>query len=193
MPDRHPGHPPSPEPGRLKPNSPGTESARCGSTAAPVAAQGSAWCHVGRRAAAAGERCGRHLQSAALRRRPEGGVAARAPVVPPRSPQLRPRRIARGTCGGVFKRWARKPAHCFGCLNCKRDPTHPPPLAQLQYPGSAGSWRSRPAAVLQDENLNDGRRAAAVQAWLLSAAVNETGGRAVSRKAVRCTSDSVLR
>ena len=30
MPDRHPGHPPSPEPGRLKPNSPGTESARSG-------------------------------------------------------------------------------------------------------------------------------------------------------------------
>jgi hypothetical protein len=45
---------------------------------------------------------------------PEHG-AARAPVVPPRSPQLRPRRITRGTCGGIFKRWAGKLAHCFGC------------------------------------------------------------------------------
>jgi len=32
-----------------------------------------------------------------------------------RAPPTRPRRIARGTCGGIFKRWAGKPAHCFGC------------------------------------------------------------------------------
>jgi hypothetical protein len=54
--------------------------------------------------------CGRLLCVA-----PPAGVAARAPVVPPHSPQLRPRQQVRGTCGGIFKRWAGKPAHCFGC------------------------------------------------------------------------------
>jgi len=39
-PDRHPGHPPCPEPGRLKTNSRIPMCARCGSTAAPVAALG---------------------------------------------------------------------------------------------------------------------------------------------------------
>ncbi len=60
-------------------------------------------------------RCARRAGTpAATLRRPWGG-AARAPVVSPRSPQLRPRQLLRGTCGGIFKRWAWKLAHCFGC------------------------------------------------------------------------------
>jgi hypothetical protein len=53
VPDRHPGHPPRPEPGRL--NTRTHELARSGSTAAPVAHLRLTWCHVGRRAA--GPRC----------------------------------------------------------------------------------------------------------------------------------------
>jgi len=32
-----------------------------------------------------------------------------------RAPPTAPPSIARGTCGGIFKRWAGKLAHCFGC------------------------------------------------------------------------------
>jgi hypothetical protein len=89
-----------------------------------------AWCHVGRGAAAARElRC--RLRFAA----PPAVVAARAPGVPPRSPQLRPRRITRGTCGGIFKgggpgNWltasaAENPTHLQPLP--VREGAHPPP------------------------------------------------------------------
>jgi hypothetical protein len=85
-------------------------SAYSGSTVAPVARLRLPWCHVGRRAAAA-----RHVAVGCTVLRRPWEVAARAPVVPPRSPQLRPRPQVRGTCGGIFKRWAGELAHCFGC------------------------------------------------------------------------------
>lgn len=58
-----------------------------------------------------------------------------------RAPPTRPRRMARGTCGGIFKRWAGKPAHCFGCEEHHPSPTpsregrghaHPPPARRRE-------------------------------------------------------------
>lgn len=138
LPSRTPPRAPA-KPG-AGPPIPGHLSARRSSTAAPVAPLGgtsaaeppllvivrsaalqplrqAGW-HIGRDAAppvGAGSPC-----------------ASRPTALPPR----RPRRIARGTCGGIFKRWAGKPAHCFGCEESHPSPTpsregrgraHPPP------------------------------------------------------------------
>ena len=46
--------------------------------------------------------------------------ASRPTALPPAAPPSR----VRGTCGGIFKRWAGKLAHCMGCWN----PTHPQPF-----------------------------------------------------------------
>ncbi len=55
---------------------------------------------------------------------PEHG-AARAPVVPPRSPQLRPRQRVRGTCGGIFKAVGRETGSLLRLL---RTPPIPNPF-----------------------------------------------------------------
>jgi hypothetical protein len=50
--------------------------------------------------------------------------AGRPTAIPPASPHAG----ARGTCGGIFERWAGKPAHCFGC----RTPPIPRPLPVME-------------------------------------------------------------
>ena len=86
------------------------------------------WCHVSRRDAELQglggrlrcNRCARRaVTSAATLGRPSkqrGSACARRPTaLPPAAPPS----FVRGTCGGIFKRWAGKLAHCFGCGNTK--------------------------------------------------------------------------
>ena len=89
----------------------------------------------------------------------------------------------RGTCGGIFKRWAGKLAHCFGCSDCKRDPTpsregrgraHPPPargrergsLNRTLFGGRHEATNSNTRRGGRGEGDNRGEEATAIQ-WTL--------------------------
>jgi len=56
-----------------------------------------------------------------------------APARPTALPPAAPPSCVRGTCGGIFERWARKLAHCFGC---GREP-HPSPTSSREGRGRA--------------------------------------------------------
>jgi hypothetical protein len=130
-PDGHPRHPPSPKPGRAEriaaarpPRQPlrlvsrRSRRRRCSRVAATsLHAPRLAGCHVACGAAS-----------------PQGRGSLRAGRPTALSPRV-PRAWARGDGGGIFRRWAGKPAHCFGCvLNIHPQPlpagrghAHPPP------------------------------------------------------------------
>src|SRR3990167_1383400 len=91
-----------------QPNAGMQTDARSGSPAAPVVRLWLSWWHVGRRAAAARDRSVGFAAAAApdkLAHRPRrcavrGEGAARAPVVPPRSPHGAPVELRGGLVGG---------------------------------------------------------------------------------------------
>jgi hypothetical protein len=135
-PDRHPGHPPRPMPGRCCKR----WSARSGSAVAPFAALGGTSAAGPPLLVSFGSAALQPLRQASWHIGPDAApsVGRWQPVRQSshRAPPRRPRRIARGTCGGIFKRWAGKPAHCFGCEEHHPSPTpsregrghaHPPP------------------------------------------------------------------
>ena len=124
-PDRHPGHPPRPKPGRWNasqrsPARPARQSLALGvmsSAETPALGTRSPFA-----AFAAPDKLSRRLRRCVANEK-EG--QPRAPVDPPRSPQLRPRPSSRGTCGGI-KRGGGPGTGAL--LRLRGKTTHPPPL-----------------------------------------------------------------
>ena len=95
VPDRHPGHPPCPKPGRLN-----AKRARAGSTGAPVASLG-----------------GTSAAEAPTLVTVCGPIAAAvAPVEPTAIPPTAPPSPVRGTCGGIFNAVGRETGSPFRML-----------------------------------------------------------------------------
>jgi hypothetical protein len=110
---------------------------RAGSARVPVVRLRLTWCHA-RRGAAGSHGWGGRLRAAAapgdLSQRPPllralGGTPAACNArAAHRAPPSCAPSLARGTCGGIFERWAGTRAHHFGCRFQKTDTTHLTPL-----------------------------------------------------------------
>src|SRR5574337_989708 len=129
-----------------------------------------AWWHAGRAAAAARERWAGFAAAAApdkLAHRPRccAGPGGWQPVRQSshRALPTSPRPLARGTCGGIFKRWAGKPAHCFG-----REEHHPSPTPSREGRGHAhppparGRERGSPSERISFQGTRTGTRLVAL-------------------------------
>ncbi len=128
VPDRHPGHPPHPEPGRLNP-----ESAPAGSTAAPVAALGGTSVAEAPTLVDVGGPLAAAVAPAAPSRRPRllgpslrRGRCSVAAVGPTAIPPTAPPSLVRGTCGGIFNAVGRVTGSPFVVL-ASRSNSHPTP------------------------------------------------------------------
>jgi hypothetical protein len=131
-PDRHPGHPPCPEPGRRNANA-DAMSARAGSTAAPVAARGGTSAAEAPVLVKLGGPFAAAVAPAAPSRRPRflgpslrRGRCPVAPVGPTAIPPTAPPSLVRGTCGGIFNAVGRQTGSPFFVL-ASRSNSHPTP------------------------------------------------------------------
>jgi hypothetical protein len=128
VPDRHPGHPPCPQPGRLN-----AKSARAGSTAAPVAALGGTSVAEAPTLVKLGGPLAAAVAPAAPSRWPRflgpslrRGRCPVAPVGPTAIPPTAPPSPVRGTCGGIFNAVDRETGSPFLVL-ASRSNSHPTP------------------------------------------------------------------
>ncbi len=156
-------------PVRSPPRSPATPDAgplvarcdRAGSTRAPVVRLRLPWCHAGRGDAGT-QGWGGLLRAATapgdLSQRPPMLRALvpylhpSSPVNPPRSPQRRPRRITRGTCGGIFDAVGREAGSSLRLLFTQFIP-HPFPT-----PSREGRGRAHPPPARGRERGSPSRR-----------------------------------